>query len=196
MKINVKTIKIIILLSFLVCILCCALLFLNYIKMTELERQLIAAIVKDTEWPIEDVPMIPIEGVEVNKIMDGYMYASVDKGVSYSDLRKYLVVLYDAGFNEFTFNSKNPNYMIETNVGTDINYINWSANSQKYSIFVTWAQEGAVDYFGDVFNYNFDVILTTKNNLITDKLENDNSGEVFEDVASGEQNLSGDIENE
>lgn len=159
--------------------------------------------VENTNWPVEDVPLISKDNLVVNNLGEYNCEARVSSGVTYEELRKYLIKLYDVGFKPYEdMGSVNPNRMISASSAEDINEVSWMGQKDNYTINVLWAKDGAVDDFGIEFGFNLDINLfinpgnTDSSMLDENKLNNQDLEVIEENIDSVELEVSGNEVNE
>ena len=145
-----------------------------------IRQQLIQEAVEGTNWPIEDVPLIGKKGLTVANFGDYTCEATIPSGVSYEDIRKYLIQLYHIGFRpDSDYGSENPNYLNSARNATHINEITWIAQKDNYYVTVLWGREGALDEFELPYEYNFDVNLFIKPGNVNKQEEQVQSGDLL-----------------
>ena len=159
--------------------------------------------VENTNWPVEDVPLISKDNLVVNNLGEYNCEARVSSGGTYEELRKYLIKLYDVGFKPYEdMGSVNPNRMISASSAEDINEVSWMGQKDNYTINVLWAKDGAVDDFGIEFGFNLDINLfinpgnTDSSMLDENKLNNQDLEVIEENIDSVELEVSGNEVNE
>ncbi len=171
----------------LVAILLLALLLLSFavnIKNESTEESMIKNAMKGTNWPVEEVPILYKENMKITE--DQYFSTiEIPSGVSYDELREYLIRVYDSGFkpNE-DFGVQNPNNMTLTTENMDLKQVLWIGSKDKYQINVTWAEEGAKNVFGDPYEINFEVVLYTEPDM--SKINENSSNQELDNVIESE----------
>ncbi|MBQ9280559.1 MAG: hypothetical protein IJ215_05935 [Clostridia bacterium] len=152
---------------------------------------LVTSAVEGTNWPINDVPLIAKEGLIVEDVGEYNCQASISSGVSYDEVRKYLIQLYNLGFNPYEeFGSLNPNRLVPAGSAQSLNEVSWMGQKDNYTISVLWARENSTDEFGIAYEFNLDVnLFIDPGNLSTDNTTNENENQAinFGDLVSGEE---------
>lgn len=148
------------------------------------------ALKSSSVWPIDEIPLIGKKGLTIVDFSETSSVASIPSGVTYEELREYLIKLFSLGFlPDKNTDSDNPKYLISSLKDTEIDSLTWFANKDKYSIFVNWAEDGKG------YNYNFEISLnilddTDTNDDISTNGDINKSGDVN---ISGDSNISGDV---
>lgn len=202
MNIEVRKLKVILILLIVVIISLLSILVLLSQKQNSEYMQLATKAVEGTKWPLEEVPLLVKEGITVKDLGEYTCQANVESGVTYEEVREYLIELYDDGFDPNSdYGSDNPKRLISSIEGTDITEITWIAQKDNYYVTVLWALEGAVNESNIPYEYNFDMNLfmspsSTNNNqneVIADELLNEDEEHSGNIESSGEVNfLSGE----
>ncbi len=156
--------KAIIFLLIIVLIVVSILLMLIMQKRENQNVDIISNIVANTNWPISDVPLLPCKDLKIVELDAANFSASSENGISYSELRKYLITLYDSGFkpNE-TYGAQNPHSMYESIEGSSINDILWiGEKNDNYVITIHWTENKIENSKKDEYERTFSISLFIK----------------------------------
>lgn len=203
---NLKIKKAIIFLFILVLLVISILLVLVMQKRESKNNDMISNIIVNTNWPISDVPIAPIKDLKITEIDAANFSASSESGLSYGELRKYLIALYDSGFKpDETYGAKNPHSMYESIDGSNVNDILWiGTKDNNYVITIHWTENKIEGTKKDEYERTFDISLFIRSKRAelgnNDMLDINNWGEFIESgdelIFSGDlsvfDNLSGD----
>ena len=158
---------------------------------------LIASAIEGTRWPIQDVPLLAKEGLKVEDYGEYNCQVSIPSGVTYDDIRGYLIQLYKGGFEPYEeYGSQNPNRLMPSSSAEHINEITWIAEKDNYYLMVMWAKEGATDELDMPYEYNLDMNLFINPGITNfswdEEEETENNAIDFGIIGSGESELSGE----
>ena len=133
---------------------------LNNMKRKIEVNETILKAVENTNWPVNDVPLISKGNLVVSNLGEYNCEAKITSGVSYDEVRKYLIKLYDIGFEPYEdLGSMNPNRLIPASSAESIKELSWIGQKDNYTINVLWAKEGATDDFGLEYTFNLEINL-------------------------------------
>ena len=184
-KLDKKYVK---LLGILLIFLFIVLLVLNAlyrIRNNVIRNDMINSAIDGTNWPIEDVPVLLKDGVSVSGDLKNIFNVRWENEVTYNELRNYLIELYNSGFKPVTeFGCQNPNTLKTSIDNVNLKELLWIAEKGNYTVNILWAQKGATNELGNVYDYNFEMTLFVNSNdyeYIPD-----------DDVSSGDVSMSGD----
>lgn len=184
-KLDKKYVK---LLGILLIFLFIVLLVLNAlyrIRNNVIRNDMINSAIDGTNWPIEDVPVLLKDGVSVSGDLKNIFNVRCENEVTYNELRNYLIELYNSGFKPVTeFGCQNPNTLKTSIDNVNLKELLWIAEKGNYTVNILWAQKGATNELGNVYDYNFEMTLFVNSNdyeYIPD-----------DDVSSGDVSMSGD----
>ena len=156
--------------------------------------------VENTNWPVNDVPLISKENMVVNNLGEYNCEVNIPSGVTYDELRKYLIKLYDVGFIPYEeLGSLDPNKMVPTSSAESVTEVSWIGQKDNYTINVLWAKDGAVDEFGIEYGFNLNINLfinpgnTDFSKQDDIEIDNQNIESLEENNNSGELEVSGDV---
>ena len=136
---------------------------LSSMKRNSAKNSIISSAIEGTRWPIKDVPLLAKEGVTVVDVGEYNCQVTVPSGVTYGDVREYLIELYQKGFRPYEeYGSLNPNRLVQESDASEINDLVWMGEKDNYVINVLWAREGALDVTGMEYQLNFDMNLFIK----------------------------------
>ncbi|MBQ8299394.1 MAG: hypothetical protein IJX99_05980 [Clostridia bacterium] len=194
---NSKGKKILVVLVLIIIIVVCLLgiILLKKIESNESINDIIAQIVEETNWPIEDVPIFYHNDVIVEKPSEGNWSISFDSGIDYQELREYLLELEDEDFSPDKSTGSQSPRLLYTSLGENsAKDIYWQGNKESYTIRVHWALEGATDEFNVPYSYNFDLNLTKKIEDSKMEIPSDDTKQTDEnDFVELSGDISGDI---
>lgn len=184
-KLDKKHVK---LLGILLIFLFIVLLVLNAlyrIRNNAIKNDMINSVIDGTNWPIEEVPVLLKDGVSVSGDLKNIFNVRCENEVTYDELRNYLIELYNSGFKPVTeFGCQNPNTLKTSIDNVNLKELLWIAEKGNYTVNILWAQKGATNELGNVYDYNFEMTLFVNSNnyeYIPD-----------DDVSSGDVSMSGD----
>lgn len=184
-KLDKKHVK---LLGILLIFLFIVLLVLNAlyrIRNNAIKNDMINSVIDGTNWPIEEVPVLLKDGVSVSGDLKNIFNVRCENEVTYDELRNYLIELYNSGFKPVTeFGCQNPNTLKTSIDNVNLKELLWIAEKCNYTVNILWAQKGATNELGNVYDYNFEMTLFVNSNdyeYIPD-----------DDVSSGDVSMSGD----
>lgn len=183
-----KKLKLIFALLFVALIVLIGIRVLSNLKNQSIKRSIISTAIEGTRWPVEDVPLLAKEGLIVEDIGSYNCQASISSGVTYSDIKNYLIELYNKGFKPFEeYGSLNPNRLLDVSNADNINDLSWMAEKDNYVVNVLWAREGATDDLGFEYDFNFDMNLFINPGITnSSSLSEESSEEIAIDFGSGE----------
>lgn len=184
-KLDKKHVK---LLGILLIFLFIVLLVLNAlyrIRNNAIKNDMINSVIDGTNWPIEEVPVLLKDGVSVSGDLKNIFNVRCENEVTYDELRNYLIELYNSGFKPVTeFGCQNPNTLKTSIDNVNLKELLWIAEKGNYTVNILWAQKGATNELGNVYDYNFEMTLFVNSNDY-EYIPND-------DVSSGDVSMSGD----
>lgn len=184
-KLDKKYVK---LLGILLIFLFIVLLVLNAlyrIRNNAIKNDMINSVIDGTNWPIEEVPVLLKDGVSVSGDLKNIFNVRCENEVTYDELRNYLIELYNSGFKPVTeFGCQNPNTLKTSIDNVNLKELLWIAEKGNYTVNILWAQKGATNELGNVYDYNFEMTLFVNSNDY-EYIPND-------DVSSGDVSMSGD----
>lgn len=184
-KLDKKHVK---LLGILLIFLFIVLLVLNAlyrIRNNAIKNDMINSVIDGTNWPIEEVPVLLKDGVSVSGDLKNIFNVRCENEVTYDELRNYLIELYNSGFKPVTeFGCQNPNTLKTSIDNVNLKELLWIAEKGNYTVNILWAQKGATNELGNVYDYNFEMTLFVNSNDY-EYIPND-------DVSSGNVSMSGD----
>lgn len=163
---NKKYFKIIGALLVFVFILIVLVMALVSVKNNMHKNEIIALALEGTNWPIDDVPMIVKNGISVSGDLKNIYDVSCSDEVTYTELRSYLIELYNSGFKPVeTFGCQNPNNLKISIDDAKQKELLWIAEKDNYTVSILWAQKGALNELGKEYEYNFEMNLFVNDNL-------------------------------
>lgn len=180
--ISKKQIKILgLLIVFLFCMLL-ALKILKTMKVKLMQDEIINSAIDGTNWPINEVPLLIKDGISVSGDLENIYNVRCSSKISYDDIKKYLIELYDVGFKPLKeFGSQNPNYLSDNIDNLDQKELLWIAEKDNYTITVLWSDVD--NNVNSLYDYNFEITLfinsteTNGNNIGLTEGVNNISGE-------------------
>ena len=130
------------------------------------KNEIITSVLEDTNWPINDVPMIVKNGISVSGDLTNIYDVSCSDEVTYPEIRSYLIELYNSGFKPVeAFGCQNPNNLKTSIDDAKQKELLWIAEKDNYTVSILWAQKGALNELGTEYEYNFEMNLFVKDSL-------------------------------
>ena len=190
-----KRLKVILVLIFVAIIAILGIYILSVMKRASTKSSIISSVIEGTKWPIKDVPLLAKEGMKVEDDGDYNCQVTISSGVTYEDLREYLIELYQKGFRPYEeYGSLDPNRLVVGSGASEINNLVWMGEKENYVVNVIWAREGVTDDSGLEFPFNFDMNLFIKpSNSASTNATSQNSKEAIAIDFGNEE--SGEIKN-
>lgn len=155
------------------------------IRNNVIRDEIINSAIDGTNWPIEEVPILLKDGVSVSGDLKNIFNVRCENEITYDEVRNYLVELYSSGFKPVTeFGCQNPNTLKDSIDNVELKELLWIAEKGNYTVNILWAQKGATNEFGNVYDYNFEMTLFVNSNDY-EYIQND-------DINSDDVSMSGD----
>lgn len=124
-------------------------------KISEEQRAQIEA----SGWPMQEVPLLLRENLEMIKFGDELAIQQIDSGVSFTDFKDYLYELSDAGFEADSFyGCKHPNMINSQLTDESATTFTWIANSENHKIIAIWKKEGTDKRISNVYIELYDAV--------------------------------------
>lgn len=184
-KLDKKHVKLLGILLIFLFIILLVLNALYRIRNNAIKNDMINSVIDGTNWPIEEVPVLLKDGVSVSGDLKNIFNVRCENEVTYDELRNYLIELYNSGFKPVTeFGCQNPNTLKTSIDNVNLKELLWIAEKGNYTVNILWAQKGATNELGNVYDYNFEMTLFVNSNDY-EYIPND-------DVSSGDVSMSGD----
>ncbi|MBR3888806.1 MAG: hypothetical protein IKJ32_06870 [Clostridia bacterium] len=141
-------------------IIVCALILANvYVEESRKIPEEQRAKIEVSGWPMEEVPVLIRENMEMIKFGDELAIERIDSGVKFTDFKSYLHELADAGFEADSFyGCKHPD-MISSNFNDETaTEFTWIAESKDYKVIAIWKKEGTDKRINNVYIELYDAV--------------------------------------
>jgi hypothetical protein len=117
------------------------------------------AMIEYSGWPMQEVPLMINEDLQMIKFGDEMAIQQIDSGVQFSEFKSYLHELADAGFEADSFyGCKHPDMISSQFNDETATEFTWIAESKDYKVIAIWKKEGTDKRINNVYIELYDAV--------------------------------------